>query len=133
MTGGDTHPDAARRLRAMIMRQTGEERLKIGCSMFDTARRLALASLQAEDPRLTPFELRQALFLRFYRSDFDPKTAGIILEFLKKRTGESGGVIFVIFRCKKGIGLLSVFDLLKIFQLARIISILAYRKDGVNQ
>lgn len=83
---GDTHPDAARRFRAMIMRRTGEERLKMGCSMFDTARRLALASLRAENPRLTPVELRQALFLRFYQSDFDPETAGIILEFLKKRT-----------------------------------------------
>ncbi|MEW6423639.1 MAG: hypothetical protein AB1523_02670 [Bacillota bacterium] len=84
---GDTNPEAARRFRAMIMRRPGEKRLKMGCSMFDTARRLALASLRAENPRLTPAELRQALFLRFYQSDFDPETAGIILEFLKKRTG----------------------------------------------
>jgi len=58
----------------------------MGCSMFDTARRLALASLRTQNPRLTPGELRQALFRRFYQGDFDPETAGIILEFLKKKT-----------------------------------------------
>ncbi|MDH4082956.1 MAG: hypothetical protein OEV99_04220 [Nitrospira sp.] len=52
----DTPPDIDERYRAMLMQRTGEERLKMGCAMRDTARantavRFPVRSLGEMDPR----------------------------------------------------------------------------------
>ena len=67
----DTSAAMEARYRDMLMRRSGTERLKMGCSMLATARALARASVQARDPSVSPTSLRRELFLHFYRSDFD--------------------------------------------------------------
>lgn len=59
----DTTPEAARLVRELCARKTGTERLRMGASMFETARALVLASLP---PGLPERELRRRLCARFY-------------------------------------------------------------------
>jgi len=84
-TGGtmkDTAPEVAELFHNRLMALSGEKRLKMGCSMYETARRLVLASLKAQDPHISPTELRKALFLRLYGRDFEPETITKILTAL---------------------------------------------------
>jgi hypothetical protein len=78
----DTTPEVAELFHRRLMAISGEERLKMGCSMHETAWRLVSASLKAQNPLASRAELRQALFLRFYGGDFDPETIEKILQAL---------------------------------------------------
>ena len=57
----DTSPNAERTYRAMLLGRSGAERLKMGCSMFATARTLVVAGLRSNAPRASPATVRQAL------------------------------------------------------------------------
>lgn len=59
----DTPPALDRRYRAMLLAKPGAERVAMASSMFDTARRLVLASLPTN---LTPTETRAHLLARTY-------------------------------------------------------------------
>jgi len=76
----DTSPRMERKFRAMVMKRSGEERLKMGCSMHATARALVKASVSEKDP----IAVNRALFLRFYSDDFEPKERKRILQVLRK-------------------------------------------------
>jgi len=67
----DTPPDVARRQRDLLLQRSGEERLKMGCSMHVAARRLVMASILEREPDASPAARRRALFLRFYGHEFD--------------------------------------------------------------
>jgi hypothetical protein len=67
----DTPPVIERKFRQMLMKRSGEERLKMGCSMHATALTLAKASLSQQRPGAHPGELRRLLFLHFYGPDFE--------------------------------------------------------------
>jgi hypothetical protein len=67
----DTSPDVARRYRELLLRRSGEDRLKMGCSMHAAARALVRASVLAQEPHASPAAVRRALFLRFYGHEFD--------------------------------------------------------------
>ncbi len=67
----DTPPDVERMYREMLLDRSRADRLKMGCSMFATARAFVLASARRADPTVSPAALRRALFLRVYGSDFD--------------------------------------------------------------
>ncbi len=54
--------------RDMLMRFSGMERLKMGSSMFTSARKLMLARLKTEIT--DPIKLQVQLFEQTYRSDF---------------------------------------------------------------
>jgi len=54
--------------RDMLMRFSGIERLKMGSSMFTSARRLMLARLKTEIT--DPIELQVQLFEQTYQNDF---------------------------------------------------------------
>ncbi len=54
--------------RDMLMRFSSQERLKMGSSMFTSARRLMLARLKTEIT--DPIELQVQFFEQTYRSDF---------------------------------------------------------------
>lgn len=76
-----------REFRKMILARSGEERLKMGCSMHATARALVKASIVEKDP----IALKQALFLRFYGHEFKPRAPKRIfraLEMAAKPTGK---------------------------------------------
>lgn len=59
----DTSPEVERMVRERYLAMSPEERLVIGCQMFETARTIVLASFP---PKLTPEEVRRRLCERFY-------------------------------------------------------------------
>ncbi len=59
----DTSPEIKKKVREMVMARSGAERLAMGSSMFDAARKVVLASL----PKDLPEErLKRLLFERIY-------------------------------------------------------------------
>jgi len=74
------------RFRKMLLKRSGEERLKMGCSMHATARALVKASIPEKDP----IAVNRALFLRFYGDDFEPKQRKKILLALREAAENSG-------------------------------------------
>lgn len=80
----DTAPAMDEKFRTLLLQRSGEERLKMGCSMYATARALVLASLRDREPQASPATLRRELFLRFYGRDFDAGALAKILSALKE-------------------------------------------------
>jgi len=62
----DTNPEIGKQFIEMIMRRSGQERLKMGFSMFNLARKQALASIRRNNPMAGTEEIRKELFSRFY-------------------------------------------------------------------
>lgn len=87
----DTPQDVEQRYRALLLTRSGEERLKMGFSMYATARAFVLASIHDANPHATPEAIRCALFLRFYGHEFDPATRDKILAVLDARSSGSDG------------------------------------------
>jgi hypothetical protein len=85
----DTSPAIERKLRAMLMKRSGEERLKMGCSMHATARVLAVASLLQKHPGSRPTEIKRLLFLHFYGAEFEPDQRQRIAAALSKSAKRS--------------------------------------------
>lgn len=83
----DTSADMEERYRALLMQRTGEERLKMGCAMRDTARAFVEASLREKNPDATVLAIRQGLFLRFYGHEFDAATRDKILASIEQAAG----------------------------------------------
>ncbi len=71
----DTPDKIQRKFRSMLLKRSGEERLKMGCSMHAAARALVKASISEKDP----ISVNRALFLRFYGGEFEPKERKKIL------------------------------------------------------
>lgn len=78
----DTDPRVDAVYRRMLMAKSGEERVRMACSMHATAKAIALASLRASHPKASEAELRGLLFLRFYREDFTEEQRQKIHEHL---------------------------------------------------
>jgi hypothetical protein len=87
----DTSSEVERIFRERLLGRSGEERLKMGCSMHATARALVRASVLEEDPSASPGTLRRAFFLRFYGADFDGEARARILASLERVCLRSGG------------------------------------------
>jgi hypothetical protein len=71
----DTSPKLQTKFERMIMQRSGEERLKMGCSMHESSRVLIKAVVGDKDPAA----LKKALFLRFYGDEFGPEERKKIL------------------------------------------------------
>ena len=69
----DTPPAVDRLYRRMLLNLSPERRVAMACSMFTTAKTLAVAQLRTESPGLHGVELKKALFHRFYGRDFTPE------------------------------------------------------------
>ena len=80
----DTSDTIARKYRDMLLKRSGEERLKMGCSMHATAQALVRASALHADPSASPSSLTKVLFLRFYGQEFDRARRQRILRALEK-------------------------------------------------
>lgn len=52
------------------MEHAPEERLQMGCSMFDTAKEIVRSSILERHPHISVQELKKEIFLRFYGEDF---------------------------------------------------------------
>lgn len=79
----DTSPEMERRYYALLMERSGEERLEMGCSMFDAAKEIVRNSILNESPGLTERELKTRIFLRFYGQDFSREQKRKIIAGLK--------------------------------------------------
>ena len=66
----DTHPDIAVRFRDLMMRKSGQERLLMGCSMYDTAKQIVRSAIYNSRPGITDVEMKKEIFLRFYGKEF---------------------------------------------------------------
>jgi hypothetical protein len=86
----DTPPAIERMFRDKLMQRSGAERLKMGCSMHSTAQALAKAYIAGQHPDAHPGELKQRLFLHFYRADFAPQEQTRILLALSARRRHGG-------------------------------------------
>jgi hypothetical protein len=80
----DTSPEMEREYQRRLLQRSGAERLKIGCSMFATARALVLASVLEQEPSASPARVRRALFLRFYAPDFHADARARIAAWLDR-------------------------------------------------
>jgi hypothetical protein len=85
----DTSPEMEERYLSMVMARSAEARLKMGDSMYATARALVIASILEHDPSASPAALRQAVFMRFYGHEFDAATRERILARLA--SADDGG------------------------------------------
>jgi hypothetical protein len=68
----DTHPDVAVRYRDLMMSKTGQQRLLMGCSMYDTAKQIVRSAIYNSRPGITDKDLKKEIFLRFYGQEFSP-------------------------------------------------------------
>ncbi len=66
----DTHPEVAAQFRNLMKAKSNEQRLLMGCSMFDTAKQIVQSAIYGQRPAITPEEMRKEIFLRFYRLEF---------------------------------------------------------------
>ena len=78
----DTAPAIEEKMREMIRAKTPEERLRMGCSMYDFSKRLVTRAILENRPGLSSGDLRQELFLRFYGNDFDAPVRQKILFYI---------------------------------------------------
>ena len=62
----DTTPEAEAEFRRRVMAKSPEERLKMACDMFSTAKKIAEAGILAEEGPLEKDELRRRLYERIY-------------------------------------------------------------------
>lgn len=88
----DTPEAIERKFRRMLMKRSGQERLKMGCSMHATAQALAKASISNQHPNADPAELKRLFFLHFYGADFEPEERKRIASALVKRSRADGKV-----------------------------------------
>lgn len=66
----DTQPAIDSHFRRLVMAKSGEERLRMGCSMFDAAKEIVKSAILDYDPGITAVELKKEFFLRFYGLEF---------------------------------------------------------------
>jgi len=64
----DTSPEIEQKMHEMIMARSGEERLRMGASMFESAKAIIISSLPKNLPE---DELRRQLFRRIYGSPLE--------------------------------------------------------------
>lgn len=79
----DTSHEVKTLFRKMIMEKSGEERLKMGFSMFNFARKQVVASIKEKTPGVDETNLRKEVFLRFYGHEFSQEELKSILQHLK--------------------------------------------------
>ncbi|MCZ6546520.1 MAG: hypothetical protein O6837_00155 [Deltaproteobacteria bacterium] len=82
----DTSAGMERKFREIVLERSGEERLKMGCSMHSAARALVKASISEKDP----IAVNRALFLRFYGGEFEPKERKKILLAVRNAVEHKG-------------------------------------------
>ena len=80
----DTHRSMESRFHRMMMEHPPQERLRMGCSMFDAAKEIVRSSILERHPHISVQELKKEMFLRFYGQDFGAKQKKKILDLLNQ-------------------------------------------------
>jgi hypothetical protein len=65
-----------------MMERSPEERLKMGASMFNTAKKIVLLGIKQKWPNASEDVVRCQLFLRFYANDFNETQRNKIVSWL---------------------------------------------------
>ncbi|MBI5194421.1 MAG: hypothetical protein HZA08_13425 [Nitrospirae bacterium] len=76
----DTTPEINLIFENMMMKKSGQERMQMGFSMFNMARRQVIASIRNNKPDADEIEIRREIFLRFYEQDFSKEEQKKILD-----------------------------------------------------
>lgn len=79
----DTHPAIEERFFKMLMEKSGEERLRMGFDMDETARRLVITSLLNQNHDASEQDIKIAVFERFYGSDLSSEIRQKIIEKMR--------------------------------------------------
>ena len=66
----DTSLKASEQFQRLLMRKRPEERLRMGCSMFDAAKTMAMSSILGQFPGISSMDMKKKIFLRFYKEEF---------------------------------------------------------------
>lgn len=66
----DTHPEVAAQFRDLMRAKSNEERLLMGCSMYDTAKQIVCSAIHNQHPGITARQIRKEIFVRFYGLEF---------------------------------------------------------------
>ena len=82
----DTPDKVAALHRKLLLRRSGEERLRMGCEMFDAARALVRASLTSSSAGRQDGDVRVKLLRRTYGRDLAPE----VLARVEERIGQLG-------------------------------------------
>ena len=77
----DTTPEMEARYREMIMALSPGDRVAMGCQMFNTAKALVVAGLEAEE-NPEGLSMPARIFLRIYGNDFEPDERARIVAVL---------------------------------------------------
>ena len=86
-TMNDTHPDVAIRFRDLMMSKTGQQRLLMGCSMYDTAKEIVRSAIYNSRPGITDAEIKKEIFLTFYGPEFSQADREKYLSVLASNIG----------------------------------------------
>lgn len=63
----------------LMMERSPQERLRMGCSMFDTAKQMVRDSIMSDNDQLLPDEIKKEIFLRFYGQELTGERGNKIL------------------------------------------------------
>jgi len=90
-TMNDTPAKVAVQFQKLMRMKSNEERLRMGCSMFDTAKQIAKSAIIAQCPKISAKEIKKEFFLRFYGMEFSETQKEKILSVLRDadRDGEA--------------------------------------------
>ena len=69
----------------MLATLTPSQRVRMMSEMFDTARRILVSGIRAEQPGITDTELKVEVFLRTYRDDFEPAERARIVAYIRRQ------------------------------------------------
>ena len=81
----DTSLKVQQQFKEMIIKKSGQERLLMGFSMFDMARKMVISSIKTKNQNADLKTILREVFLRFYGSDFPNNKNEIIEKILKAR------------------------------------------------
>ena len=82
----DTPPDVDAAFTAMFATLRPTQRVRMVSEMFDSARRLLVSGIRAEQPDITDTELKVQVFLRTYRDDYAPAERDRIVASIRQQT-----------------------------------------------
>ena len=79
----DTSPEMLQKMHEMIQKKSPAERLKMGCSMYETSKYLVTLGILKNNPNISKKDLRKEIFLKFYGNDFNSEQSNKILKHLE--------------------------------------------------
>ncbi|MEA1965357.1 MAG: hypothetical protein U9O41_09615 [Candidatus Aerophobetes bacterium] len=86
----DTSKEFSKLYKELLLTKSNEERLKMGCSMYETAKQLVEVSIREQRPHISSTEMLKEIFLRFYASDFKPAEQKKVIQHIETSSRESG-------------------------------------------